>query len=143
MRRVRIVALSMLPMGGALAGACVDERLDFGYTIWRASCRASGFAVRSVMEFTLQLLPCAVIGALIGGLVVLALALRTRHAPRAHESLAAHAGCVLAMPVGLVLCALALPLPLMLAAEAAIAAAATLVVLRALDVPHRAARLHP
>ncbi len=129
-----MVALAMLPMLGALAGALVDERVHSGVTVWRSACRASGLALRSVMVFTLELLPCAVIGALAGGLAVLAFAVRAADPVLARHALATHAGCVLAMPVGLMLCALALPLPAMLFAETMLAGLLALVVARGLDV---------
>jgi hypothetical protein len=108
-------------MAAALAGASVDERLRLGVTVWRSACRSSGLAPGSVIAFTLELLPCAVIGALIGGLVVLAFAARAASADSMRRSLAAHLGCAVTMPVGVLLCAIALPLPLMLAADAALA----------------------
>ncbi len=127
-----LIALALLPMGAALAGAFVDERLRLGVTVWRSACRASGFALGSVIAFTLELLPCAVIGALAGGLVVLAFAFGAGSAAWARQSLAAHVGCTVAMPAGVMLCALALPLPLMLAADALLAGVAALAVRRVL-----------
>jgi hypothetical protein len=131
----RVVALALVPMLGALAGALVDERLRLGVTVWRSACRASGLALRPVVAFTFELLPCAVIGALLGGLVVLASAFASGSGAvlRARHSLGAHLGCVLAMPVGLILCALALPVPIMLAGEAVLAGLVALTVVRLLD----------
>lgn len=127
-----LIALALLPMGAALAGALVDEQLRLGVTVWRSACRASGLAFRSVIAFTLELLPCAVIGALVGGLVLLAFAFGTRSAACARRSLAAHLGCAVAMPIGAMLCALTLPLPLMLTADALFAGVAALAVRRVL-----------
>jgi hypothetical protein len=121
-----LIALALLPMVASLIGAAVDERLRLGVTVWRAACRAEGLTLRSLVVFTAELLPGAIIGALLGGLVLLALAIGSN--VRARQSLAAHLGCTVAMPIGAVLCALALPLPLMFAAEALIAGAAALLV---------------
>jgi hypothetical protein len=124
-RPATLLALALLPMAAALAGAFVDERLRLGVTVWRSACRSSGLAVGSVITFTLELLPCAVIGALVGGLVVLAFAMRAASVSSMQRSLAAHLGCAVTMPVGVLLCAIALPLPLMLAADAMLAGSAT------------------
>ena len=120
-----ILLLAWLPTGLAAFGAWLDEWRALGFTIWRGACRASGFSLSSIARFTLELLPTAVIGALLGGLLVLAVAAGNPGA-RARGSLAAHAGCAIAMPIGLVLCATAWPWPLTLAAELAIASLATL-----------------
>ncbi len=114
-------------MAAALVGGFVDERLRLGVTVWRSACRSSGMAVGSVIAFTLELLPCAVIGALVGGIVVLALAMRAASLSSMQRSLAAHLGCAVTMPVGVLLCAIALPLPLMLAADAMLAGSAAAV----------------
>jgi hypothetical protein len=124
-RPATLLALALLPMAAALAGAFVDERVRLGVTTWRSACRSSGMAPASVIAFTLELLPCAVIGALIGGLAVLTFALRTASVISMRRSLAAHLGCAVTMPAGVLLCAIALPLPLMLAADVVLAALAT------------------
>ena len=111
-----ILRLAWLPMGLATLGAWLDEARSSGFTVWRGACRASGISLPSVATFTLELMPTAVIGALLGGLLVLAAGFRRRPAA-APGALAAHAGCVIAMPVGLLLCASAWPWPLTLAAE--------------------------
>jgi hypothetical protein len=134
-----LFALSLLPMVAALAGATVDERLRLGVTVWRSACRSSGMALRPVFEFTLELLPCAVTGALIGGLAVLAFALRRASRSSMRRSLAAHLGCAVTMPIGVLLCAIALPLPLMLAADVVLAGSAALVMSCALDAYSSAA----
>jgi hypothetical protein len=120
----RLVGLALLPMAAALVGASIDERLRLGVTVWRSACRSSGMALGSVIAFTLELLPCAVIGALLGGLAVLAFAMRAASASSMRRSLAAHLGCAAAMPVGVRVCAIALPLPFMLAADAVLAGSA-------------------
>jgi hypothetical protein len=130
-RWARLAMLAALSPAGAVIGGLVDERLRLGFTIWRAACRAAGFSVASVLSFTLQLLPNAVIGALLGALLVQVIAFSSRHvAGRVDVCLAAHAGCAIAMPVGLILCAFALPVALMLLVETAVAVVAASVVLR-------------
>lgn len=118
--RIRFVALAWLPMGLAVLGALLDERRGLGYTIWRAACRSSGSSVRSIATFTLELLPTAVIGALLGGLILLAVGGSNR-AHLAHGSLAAHLGCAIAMPAGLALCASPLPMSVSLMTEITLA----------------------
>lgn len=87
------------------------------------------------MHFTLELLPLAVIGALCGGLILQLLALRFRHEPQGAAScLAVHLGCVLTMPIGLLLCALAWPVPVMLLADVALAIAAASLLVRLLII---------
>jgi len=115
-----ILRLAWLPMGLATLGAWLDESRALGFTLWRGACRASGISLPSVAIFTLELLPTAVIGALLGGVLVLAAGFRRPGA--APRALAAHAGCVAAMPVGLLLCASAWPWPMTLAAELALSA---------------------
>jgi hypothetical protein len=122
-RSIRVVAFAWLPMGLAALGAFLDERRALGFTIWRAACRASGLTPSSIATFTLELMPMAVIGALLGCLLVLLTAFGTRPSA-ARGAIAAHAGCVIAMPAGLLLCASASPWPLMLAAEFGLAALA-------------------
>lgn len=122
--------IAALPMLGALAGGWLDERRLLGFTTWRSACRSAGLDLGTLASFTLQLLPTAVLGLLLGGLLVLGLAIASR--ARAQESrrcLAAHAACVLSLPVALLICASALPLPLMLIADVAVTAAAALLLL--------------
>jgi hypothetical protein len=104
----------------AALGAAFDEWRALGFTTWRAVCRASGFSPSSIATFTLELLPTAVIGALAGGLIVLLAGFHARGS-LARGALCAHAGCALAMPLGLLLCVTAWPWPLTLAADAALA----------------------
>ena len=119
-RRALLAALSMTPMLGALAGAWVDERMHFGVSNWRSACRAAGFSWSSVIYFTVELLPAAIIGMLAGGLLAQSFAFATRRSCDAALCLGAHLSCVIAMPIGLILCALALPLPAMLVTEGAL-----------------------
>lgn len=115
--------LAWLPMACAALGACLDERRAMGFTIWRGACRAAGLSLHSVATFTLELLPAGVIGALLGGLFVLAVGV-SRRGTYARGAFAAHAGCIVAMPVGVLLCASAWPWPLTLATEVALTALA-------------------
>lgn len=130
----RFMALAWLPMVLGALGALIDERRALGFTIWRSACRSAGLSLGSIATFTLELLPTAVSGALAGGLLVLLGGLVSR-AAQAPAALAAHTGCLLGMPAGLLICASSLPLPLSLAGEAAITAAGTLLVWRALRTP--------
>jgi len=120
-----MLALAALPLAGAVVGALIDERHHLGVTNWRSACRASGISFRSVLVFSFELLPTAIVGLLAGGLVLQAIGFALRHHGRhADWCFAAHAGCAVTMPLGLALCALALPLPLTLAADALLAFAA-------------------
>jgi len=128
---LRLAALAAVSPAGALIGGMLDERDHLGFTNWRSACRSSGISLASLANFTLELLPTAVIGALSGALLVQALAFALRHDPaRAGQCLAAHLGCALAMPFGLLLCALALPVSLMLLVEIALAVLAALLLQR-------------
>jgi hypothetical protein len=130
-RWARLTALAAIPPLGAVVGGVIDERTRLGYSIWKGACRAAGFSLPSVITFTFQLLPNTVVGALLGALLVQVIAFSWRcRREDVDACLAAHAGCVIAMPAGLILCALAWPISLMLAAEVALAVAAASVVLR-------------
>jgi hypothetical protein len=119
------VALALLPMLVALLGVVIDERTHQGYTTWLSACRAAGPSIRSVLVFTFELLPTAVMGMLTGVLLVQLAGMWFRHHTWGVPSaLAAHGGCVFGMVGGLLLCTLALPLPLMLGAEGLLAALA-------------------
>ena len=132
---------SLLPMLGALTGAVIDERRHLGFTTWRAACRSAGLRISTLVEFTLQLLPLAVIGLLLGGLVVLAAGalMRDRHA---RLCVAAHAGCAVTLPVALILCAF-LPPMLMLAIDGVLAALAAGLWLMLMRTASRGSRAHP
>jgi hypothetical protein len=134
----------MTPMLGASAGAWLDERWHLGFTTWRSACRASGLRLATLVDFTLQLLPLAVLGLLLGGLLVVLAGMCLRHRPgHVRRCLAAHAGCALSLPIALLLCATTLPLPLMMLADLAITAfivAGLLWLLR--PAPHDAV-MHP
>jgi hypothetical protein len=136
---IRLLAFAAMPLAGAIAGALHDERAHLGFTNWRSACRASGLSVSSLIFFTQALLPTAIAGALAGGLVVLLMGfLFRRNRDSARTCVAAHVGCVITMPLGLVLCTLSWPLAVMLVADVALAAACAWLVLRFLRI-HSAA----
>ena len=115
LRIARLACLAAIPPAGGVIGGLFDERAHLGFTNWRSACRASGISPGSLLHFTLELLPSAVIGALLGGMVVLMQAFAASNRPgAAHDCLAAHLGCVVSMPLGLMLCALAMPIPVTL-----------------------------
>jgi len=118
--RLRFVALAILPMTCAVVGGVIDEWLHLGFSQWRSACRASGLTPESLAQFTLQLLPNAVLGALLGGVWVLGIGILHRNRACAADALGAHAGCVAGMAAGLLLCTLPLPVPLLLAGELAL-----------------------
>jgi len=121
----RAAALALVPMALALAGLCLDERAHFGYSNWRSACLASGFDVAALITYTIDLMPRAALGALLGVMLVQALGAviwRAGGAPRA--ICAAHAGCAIGMTAMLLLCAWLPSLPLMIAAEVLLAAGA-------------------
>ena len=124
-------ALALVPMAGAFVGGAVDEYLHLGYSNWVSACRTAGPSPLSLLRFTFELLPGAVIGFLLAGFAVQAAGiLLCRVHGVAQAALAAHAGCMLGMAAGLLLCALALPLPWMLGAEALLAALAAVYLFR-------------
>lgn len=115
--------LALVPMALALAGVYVDERTHFGFSNWRAACRAAGLDVASLITFTVDLMPWAALGALAGVMLVQALGAilwRGGGAPRA--IVAVHAGCALGMTAMLLVCAWLPSLPLMLGVEVLLAA---------------------
>jgi hypothetical protein len=130
-RLARLAGLAAIVPLCALAGGWLDELDHLGFTAWSSACRAGGFSFASLLVFTFELLPRAVIGALSGGLAMQLLAFAQRHrACHADEILATHAGCMLTMPAGLILCALAWPIPLMLVAEMVLAMSGAWLLLR-------------
>jgi prolipoprotein diacylglyceryltransferase len=128
---LRAAALALLPMAFAAAGAWIDERTHLGFSNWRSACRASGLRVESLVAFTLDLLPTALIGALFGSVVlhVITAALWFR-AGGARMTLAAHGGCLLGMTAGLMLCAVLPSLSLMGLAELSITVVAAALLCR-------------
>jgi hypothetical protein len=124
--RARIALLAALPAVGTAIGAWLDESARLGLSTWRSACRVQGISLTSVMQFTWQLLPNAILGALLGGLAVVCLGYRWRRCSRAEECLMAHVGCVLAMPLALLACSLSLPVSLMPVVDAGLGGATAL-----------------
>ncbi len=123
-------------MLGAVAGGWVDQVHHLGFTTWRAACRTSGLRFASLVDFTVQLLPTAILGLLLGGLALLAWGSFARDR-NPGPYLAAHAGCALTLPLALLLCASALPLPVMLLADLTIAVLAAMLLWPLLSVTLR------
>jgi hypothetical protein len=141
LRASQAALYASLPMVGAAIGATFDERHHLGFTTWRTACRTAGLRIPTLVDFTFQLLPMAVIGLLLGGLAVLAAGAlaRDRHA---RLCVAAHAGCAVTLPLALILCAF-LPPALMLAIDTALATLAAFVMLWMLGTPSRSGGAHP
>jgi hypothetical protein len=121
----RAAALALVPMALALLGLCLDERAQFGYSNWRSACRAAGFDIAALITFTIDLMPRAALGALLGMMLVQALGAalwRGGGAPRA--IVAAHAACALGMAAMLLVCAWLPSMPLMIAVDVVLAASA-------------------
>jgi hypothetical protein len=136
--------LAAIPSLGALAGGWVDERAHLGFTTWRSACRASGLSMRSLLHFTLELLPLAVAGMLLGGLAVLCIGIFQRLRPDvARACTATHVGCALVMPLSLLLCASALPLGVMFAIDVALAAGVAMFALRGFALRGKCVTAHP
>lgn len=130
-RSARLAGLAAIAPACAVLGGLIDERVHLGFTNWRSACRASGISVSSLFHFTLQLLPTAVVGALLGTLLLQLLAFQARRQPdRRDECMAAHFGCAIAMPLGLLVCALAMPVAWMLVVEVAMAGGVAYCVLK-------------
>ena len=129
--KARVTLLAVLPTSLAGAGAVIDETRSLGVTTWRTACRAAGFSLNSLAEFTWQLLPNMITGALLGAFLLLSVGWFSRHRRElARECTAAHLGCFLAMPLALLACALALPLTVMPLVDLALAAFAAMLILR-------------
>lgn len=136
--------LAVLPTLGLLGGALLDERRNLGFTNWAAACRADGATLQSILVFTRELLPSAIVGLLVGGLLILLAAIITRHNSQSTRScLAAHLGCVAAMPLMLPVCVLALPPAVTLLADALLAVLATVFALRLISHRPRTFAAHP
>jgi hypothetical protein len=122
--RWQVPMLALLPMALAGAGAMLDERTSRGFTLWRAACRSAGVTASSLLNFTLTLLPSAVLGMLLGGLLVLSVGASGYAGSRAARAcLAAHLACLLGMGLGVLLCLTLLPPASMLVVEPLLVAA--------------------
>jgi hypothetical protein len=136
--------LALIPSLGALAGGWLDERAHLGFTNWRSACRASGLSARSLLHFTLELLPMAIVGVLLGGLIVLGIGMFLRLRPEiARACTAVHLGCAFVMPFSLWVCASALPVGLMFAIDVALVAGVALLVLREPPALGKCVPAHP
>lgn len=139
-----LVPLAFVPALGMFAGAIIDERHHLGVTNWRAACRAADFSPRSILVFTYELLPTAIIGLLTGALLVVAWGIAARHRDGMPQtSIAAHLGCIAALPLMLPLCALALPPAVTLLTDALLGALAAVLALRLITGRRRAPAAHP
>jgi hypothetical protein len=144
MQLLRLTSLSLLPSLGVTIGALVDERRQAGFSTWRSACRAAGVDFGSLLSFTWQLLPHAIIGLLIGGIAVQILGWVFRdRGTTVEECAATHLGCLLAMPVALLLCAQPIPAIAMPFADTLLATALALSLLRPVSGRRSAGRFHP
>jgi hypothetical protein len=122
--RWKAAGLALVPITLALAGMYLDERTHFGFSNWRSACRAAGFDAVSLIVFSVDLLPRAALGGLLGIMLVQVLgAVLWRDGGALRAILAAHAGCASGMAAMLLLCTWLSSLPLMLGVEAVLAAA--------------------
>jgi hypothetical protein len=120
---LRAAALAMVPMLFAAAGAAIDERLHQGFTIWRSACRAGGLTLASLVSFTFDLLPLALLGLLVGVMALQFAVAATWYRPTgARVALGAHAGCLLGMAASLLLCLVIASPGWMLTVELSVAA---------------------
>jgi hypothetical protein len=133
----------ILPSLGGLAGALIDERRNLGFTNWRAACRAAGPSLQSLLVFTRELLPSAVVGVLAGAFCIVLVAIVARGTEAARGCFAAHLGCFAAMPLMLAVCVLVPSAAAMLVADVVLGALAAMLVLRVLARRPRAPAAHP
>jgi len=116
-------ALAVVPMVFAAVGAAVDERLHQGFTIWRSACRAGGLTLPSLISFTFDLMPLALLGMLVGVMALQFVVAAAWHRPAgARIALGAHAGCMSGMAASLLLCLFVASPIWMLAVELGVAA---------------------
>jgi hypothetical protein len=136
---LRAAALATVPMICAAAGAAVDEHLHQGFTIWRSACRSGGLTLSSLISFTFDLLPLALLGMLVGVMALQFAVAAAWHRPAgARIALGAHAGCMFGMAASLVLCLFVASPAWMLAVELAVAAGLGAVLARR-PAPHHCA----
>jgi len=136
--------LAVLPTVGLFVGAVFDQRHHLGFTLWAAACRAAGATPGSIIVFTRELLPSAIVGLLAGAwCIVWAGISARRHSHAVHSCLAAHAGCAVSMLLMLPVCTLALPPGVTLLTDALLAAVVTVFALRLFTHRPRAAAAHP
>jgi hypothetical protein len=135
--------LVVLPSLGGLLGVLVDEQRHLGFTNWRAACRAAGPSLRSLIVFTRELLPSAIVGMLGGALIVVLIGAAARRIDAARGCFAAHLGCFAAMPLMLFVCAFAPSPAVMLVADVALAALFATLFLRLTTGRQRTSPAHP
>lgn len=96
----------LTPLVGAL-GAVADERLHRGFSIWMSLCRAGRLGPIDALVLQARLMPLALgamlLFALLGTLAVVSQRMRR---DGARVMLAGHAGCLLAVVAGALLCPL-------------------------------------
>jgi len=103
--RVALGGCALLLASG-WSGAWWDEYSRAGWSTWISMCQTSSPDFFNVLRLYAVLLPTSLIAMLLAGLVVLGLAAlaRTRQS-LALSGIAGHAGCVVAMPLSIWLCA--------------------------------------
>ena len=94
----------VLLLAAASVGGVWDEFSSLGYTTWTTLC-GSGVSGWNAVQLYVQLMPTSVLTMLAAGLAIVsrnAWSRRSREA--AHASIAGHLGCLIAMPLALLLC---------------------------------------
>jgi hypothetical protein len=139
--RVALGGCALLLASG-WSGAWWDEYSRAGWSTWISMCQSSSPDFVNVLRLYAALLPTSLIAMLLAGLVVLGLAAlaRTRQS-LALSGIAGHAGCIVAMPLSIWLCAkvfdepatAGLQLTSMLLLDLGIAFTLTLALLKALQ----------
>ncbi len=131
-------------MLGMFLGALFDELRFLGFTNWRTACLAEGPSLQTLLVFTRELLPSAIVGMLTGAFLVVLIGVAARRADSAaHSCLAAHLGCFVSMPLMLAVCAFAPSAAVMLVTDVMLAALAAMLILRVVSRRPRAPAAHP
>jgi hypothetical protein len=109
MRRPNLLMLPcvmLTPLAGGL-GAVADERLHRGFTAWLSLCRQGRLDPIRAVLLQVELMPIALAAMLAFALLgTLAVWTQRPRAPGARLMLAGHAGCLLAVVAGALLCPL-------------------------------------
>jgi hypothetical protein len=131
-----------LLLASAWAGAWWDEYSRAGWSAWLSICQTGSPDFLTVLYLYAALLPTSLIAMLLAGLVVIGLtALARTRSALALGGIAGHAGCIVAMPLTVYLCAnlfdapgtAGLQLTSMLLLDLVIAFALTLALIRVLQ----------
>lgn len=140
-RRVALAGCALLLAAG-WAGAWWDEYSRAGWSTWLSLCQAGSPGFLGVLRLYAALLPTSLVAMMLAGLMVIAMAalLRTR-TTLAVGGIAGHAGCIVAMPLSIYLCATVfdgpatagLQLTTMLLLDLGLAFSVTLLVMKALQ----------